>query len=130
MEASVDRENIITSWLFWHFYEMPKFLLLVWGNYISFGSDFFSIPILIKTFLSPWRKYKWRYPKGFYVGEFFSTLISNVFSRIIGAIFRFVLIILGGLAQIFIFAIGSIIFLLWILIPLILVMLILFLFNL
>ena len=130
MEKTLKRENMVISWLMWHFYEVPMFLISVWGNYISFVSDFFSIPILIKTFISPWRRYKWRYPKGFNVGEFFSTLISNIFSRIIGAIFRFVLIILGGLAQIFTLTIGSTIFLLWVLIPFILIILISLLFSL
>ncbi|MCX6718596.1 MAG: hypothetical protein NTY81_03305 [Candidatus Staskawiczbacteria bacterium] len=115
------RQNIISLWFFWHFYEMPKFLLAVWKNYIMFALDYFSLPLLLKSFFAPWRKYRWNYPKGFDVGEFFSTLISNIFSRIIGAIMRIVLIIAGILFQIFVVLAGLIIFLLWILIPFIII---------
>lgn len=121
METSVKQSNIIVSWFRWHFYETSKFLLLVWKNYILFCSDFFSIFLLLKTFFYPWRRYKWRYPKGFRVGEFFETLISNTFSRIFGAIFRSFLIISGILAQIFIFMAGITIILFWILIPFIII---------
>src|SRR3989338_1873872 len=125
-EASEGKENIVTAWFFWHFYEMPQFLLLMWKNYIWFGANFFSIPLLLKTFFSPWRRYAWRYPKGFDPGEFFSTLISNVFSRLVGAIVRSFLVIVGIIVQIFILVAGGVVFLLWILIPLILVLLISF----
>lgn len=122
------RENIIVEWVFWHFYQMPKFLFLAWGNFIWFGAGFFSVPLLLKTFFSPWRRYKWRYPKGFDLGEFFSTLISNIFSRVIGVFIRLVLIFLGIIAQIFILLAGGIIFLLWLFLPFIFTILIYFVF--
>ena len=115
------KQNIITLWFFWHFYEMPKFLLEVWKNYILFISNLFSLPFLLKSLFAPWRKYRWNYPKGFDIGEFFSTLISNIFSRILGAIMRIVLIIIGIPFQIFVIFAGLIIFLLWMLIPFIII---------
>src|SRR3989344_6523030 len=98
MEYS-EEQNIITSWFVWHFCEMPKFLFSAWKNYILFGINSFSIPLLFKTLFSPWRKYKWRYPKIFDIKEFFSTLISNIFSRFLGAICRVILIIAGLVFQ-------------------------------
>lgn len=116
MEIS-ERENILVTWFMWQFYEMPKFLFSVWRNYLFFGLDYFSIPLLLKTLFSPWRKYNWVYPKNFDVKEFFNTLISNIFSRVLGAMCRVVLIIVGVVAQIFIFAAGIIAIILWLLIP-------------
>jgi len=115
------KQNIFSLWFFWHFYEMPKFLLGVWKNYILFALNYFSLPILLKSLFAPWRRYKWNYPKGFDVGEFFSTLVSNAFSRILGALMRIVLIIVGIIFQIFVVFAGLIIFLLWILIPFIII---------
>lgn len=110
-------ENIIFEWFLWQFYETPKFLLEVWKNYLLFASNFFSFSFLVKTLFSPWRKYNWVYPKRFDLAEFFNTLISNIFSRILGAIMRLVLIIMGGLLQIFVFLAGLAIFIFWILVP-------------
>ncbi len=113
------KQNIFTVWLFWHFYEMPKFLLGVWKNYILFALNYFSLSLLLKSLFAPWRRYKWHYPKGFDVGEFLSTIISNTFSRLMGALMRIILIIVGVLFQIFVVFAGLIIFILWILVPLI-----------
>lgn len=112
-----NRENILVLWFFWQFYEMPKFLLGVWKNYIFFALNYFSLPILLKSLFSPWRKYRWNYPKWFNIGEFFSTLISNMFSRLLGALMRVVLIVIGILFQIFVIFAGLIIFLAWVLVP-------------
>jgi len=112
-----NKQNIFTVWLLWHFYEMPKFLLLVWKNYILFALNYFSLTALLKSLFSPWRKYSWMYPKGFNVVEFFNTLVSNTVSRFLGAIMRIVLIAFGIVFQIFVIFAGLIIFLLWILIP-------------
>ncbi len=120
MEIS-KKENIIVMWLLWQFYEMPKFLFSVWRNFLLFGLDYFSIPLLFKTLFSPWRKYNWVYPKSFDIKEFFNTFISNTFSRILGAMCRTVLIIVGAVAQIFIFAAGIIVIILWMLIPFIII---------
>jgi len=111
------KENIIISWLSWHFYETPKFLLQVWENFISFGSNFFSIPLLLKTFFSPWHRYNWRYPQGFDVGGYFEVFISNLFSRLIGALCRIVLIIIGISFQIFILIAGAVMIFGWFFLP-------------
>jgi len=116
-----NKKNIFSLWFYWHFYEMPKFLLGVWKNYILFALNYFSLPILLKSFFAPWRRYKWNYPKSFDVGEFISTAISNGFSRFLGALIRIFLIIFGLVFQIFVIFAGLLIFLLWILLPFIII---------
>ena len=123
-----NRQNIFSMWFVWHFYEMPKFLIGVWKNYILFASNYFSLPIILKSLFAPWRRYRWNYPKVIDVGEFFNTLISNTFSRILGAIMRTVLIIAGIIFQIFVILAGLIIFVLWILVPFIIIVGFLFVF--
>lgn len=120
MEVS-QKENIFITWFLWQFYQMPKFLFRVWNNYFIFATNFFSLPLLLKTFFSPWRKYKWRYPKGFDAVEFFNTLVSNTFSRILGAFMRVVLIIMGICLQIFVAIGGLVIFIAWLLVPFIII---------
>jgi len=119
-------QNIFTVWFVWQFYEMPKFLLHVWNNYMMFASNFFSFKLLLKTFFSPWRRYKWRYPKSFDIVEFFNALISNTFSRILGAFMRIILIVVGALFQVLVALAGLIIFVCWFLVPIIIIAGILF----
>ncbi len=116
------RNNIFSTWLKWHFIEMPKFLLDVWQNYILFVSHYFSLPILLKSLFAPWRKYIWNYPKGFDPKEFFSTLASNIISRLLGFFVRSILVILGIIAQICVIFIGAAVFLFWVLLPLIIIL--------
>ena len=115
-------QNILLLWLNWHFYEMPKFLFGVWTNYVSFALNYFSLPILIKSIFSPWRRYRWVYPKSFDIAEFFNTLISNIFSRFLGALMRIVLIVVGVIFQLFVILAGIIILLFWVLIPFFIIM--------
>lgn len=118
--------NILIEWIAWHFYETPKFLFSVWKNYILFALNYFSILILIKSLFSPWRKYTWKYPKIVEFREFLNTLISNFFSRLLGAIMRVFLIIAGILSQVLIVFAGLIVFVLWFLVPIIVLVGILF----
>jgi len=116
MEYS-QKENIFVEWFFWQFYEMPKFLFTVWNNYLNFAGNLFSVKLLLKTLFSPWRKYIWRYPKGFDITEMASTFVSNIFSRVIGAMLRVVLIIFGIVLQVVVGFVGLIALVLWVLLP-------------
>lgn len=121
MEEVVRKENVIIKWLLWHYFEMPKFLTSVWKNYILFATNYFSLTLLLKTFIDPWRRNLWKYPKGFDLGGIFSTFVSNVFSRILGSMLRIVLIITGALFQILVLVVGLLVILVWILIPFIII---------
>ncbi len=116
MEAT-RQQNIFVAWFFWYFYEMPKFLLEVWKNYIIFAVNYFSFLALLKSFFSPWRRYRWMYPKNFDIVEFFNALISNTFSRVLGAMMRAVLIVFGLILQVFVIVVGLVVILLWAIAP-------------
>ena len=122
-------DSIIAIWSYWHFYEASKFLLRVWKNFILFSINFFSIPLLLKTLFYPWRRYKWGYPRGFDIGKYLETITSNLFSRLMGAICRIFLIIIGTIFQIFVVAAGVVLFVGWLLLPILLLAALLFSLN-
>jgi len=114
-------QNIVLQYLSWHFLEAPKNILAAWKNFLKFGLNYFSVPLLIRTLLSPWHKYYWSYPRGFYPGKYLEVFISNLISRVIGAISRIFLIIFGVLAEIFIVFAGIIILFGWLILPALLI---------
>lgn len=117
MEEVVRKQNIFFQWIFWHFFDMPRNILVIWRDFLKFYLDYFSIPLLIKTFFSHWRKYKWSYGRGFDPGRYLEAFISNLISRTIGAFLRSFLILIGILTEIFIIFMGAMVFLLWIILP-------------
>lgn len=120
MEAS-KKQNIISAWLGWRFYQTPRFLLSAWKNYLDFMLDYFSIPLLLATLLAPWRHYRWNYPKGFDVGGYFSAFISNTFSRFLGMWCRLILIVFGIIAEALVLVVGLFMIMFWIFLPLIII---------
>ncbi len=110
--------NILSQWLIWQFLEAPKEILKAWKNFLLFNLNYFSIVLLLKTFFSPWRRYKWTIQeRGFDIVRFFESFFSNLIFRILGAAVRTVLIFFGLLAQIFIIFVGATIFVGWLLLP-------------
>lgn len=114
-------QNLFFQWLAWQFFDMPKNILKGWKNFLKFNLNYFSIPLLFKTLFSPWRKYFWLYPRGFDLGKYLEVFLSNLISRILGAILRIFLIIIGILVEIFIIFIGIIVFLVWLILPILLI---------
>ena len=113
--------NIFFQWLSWQFFEMPQNLLRTWRNFLLFNLNYFSVPLLVRTFFSHWRRYKWSYGKGFDFAKYIEVFFSNFISRVIGAILRTFLIIIGIIIEIFIIFIGAFVFLAWLILPMLLI---------
>ena len=122
MKYSFGIHNIFLEWFWWQFFEVPKFILGAWKNFLKFGLNYFSTPLLLKTLFSPWRRYKYSYPRGFDFWLYFETAFSNLIFRTLGLIFRSFLIVVGVFFELFIFIAGLIIFLGWFLLPLFLLL--------
>jgi len=113
--------NILFQALSWHFYDAPKEILKAWKSFLYFSSNYFSVPVLLRTFLSPWRKYGDSYGSPVEVWKNLEVFVFNTMSRIIGALLRTIFIILGAFFIIFAFIVGLVVFVVWIVLPLILI---------
>lgn len=113
--------KIELQYLSWHYSDQAKLILRAWRNFLRFNLNYFSIPLLLKTLFSHWRKYQWSYGRGFDAGRYLEAFLSNLISRILGATIRVFLIIAGILIEIFIILAGIIIFIGWLILPALLI---------
>jgi len=111
------QQNIVFQYLIWHFFDMPKNILRAWRDYLRFNLNYFSVPLLLRTFFSPWRKYQVSYGKGFDIGRYAEAFFSNLIFRIFGAIIRAFLIVIGVIAEIVIILGGAVAFFAWLVFP-------------
>lgn len=117
---------VFLQYLSWHFFDVPKKILKAFKNILLFNLEYFSIFLLLKTFFSHWRRYSFAYPRGFDIRAYTGVFFSNLISRILGAVVRTFLIVLGILVEILILLLGGIVFLGWFFFPFILVLLLYF----
>lgn len=122
IEASPKR-NLIFKFLAWHFFEIPKKILIGFGNFLAFNLNYFSIGLLIKTLFSHWRRYKESYGRGFDPKKYFFVFMGNMISRVLGAIVRIIVIAIGLAFEALILVSGIVSFIVWIVLPLALVIL-------
>lgn len=113
--------NIFFEIVVWHFFDVPKSILTAWNNFLLFNLNYFSIPLLLRTYFSHWRRYSYSYEKVFEFWKNIEIFVFNMMSRIIGAILRTFFIVIGALVEIIIIIIGSIILLTWLVLPFLLI---------
>ena len=112
--------NIFFLYLQWHFIDRPKSILKGWGNCLKFNLNYWSVPVLLKTFFSPWRRYRYSYGKGFDLKRWVEAFSFNMISRTIGAIMRSFLVVAGLATEIIVLLAGVAVFLSWLALPVLL----------
>ena len=105
----------------WHYLQAPKEILKAWLNILKFNWYFFSIWLLVKTLLRPWKGDKVKRGRGFDPKELAQVLFMNLLSRMIGMMLRIIVICLGLFLQIILFILGPVFLLFWLMLPIIIV---------
>jgi len=113
--------NIFFEALIWQFFDAPKAILIGWKNFLLFNLNYFSIPLLLRTYFSHWHRYSYSYERVFEFWKNIEVFVFNMMSRIIGAILRTFFIIIGATVEVAIVIIGLIILLIWLVLPFILI---------
>jgi len=116
----IARKLLFPIFLHWYLFEEPKKIIKIWTNFLRFGMEFFSIPLLLKTLFSYWRGYQWKYTgRGLDIPKMLEIKFSNFISRILGAIIRLVIILFGFFFEGLVFILGPIILTFWFAFPII-----------
>jgi len=108
---------LIPEYLMWHYTAALRLCLNIITNFIWFAYHFFSVPILLKSFFSPLKKIDETYRSSFRHTLPFETIIEDLISRIVGLIFRALVIFFGVSLCAVIALVGVVIFTAWVLLP-------------
>jgi len=111
------RKNVFAYLIQWYLFKSPREILRGWGNVLWFNLEYFSVLLLLRTLFAPWRHTTWSPGRGFNIGKWVEALIGNAISRLLGAIIRTVLIVIGLLTEIALVVVGPFVFLAWFLLP-------------
>lgn len=107
---------LIISFFCWWYLEGWKYLLDKFKAIISSLTYVFSIPIIIKTLFSPWKRITHSYSGKIAID--IRILFDNLFSRWIGMNIRIIFLITYALLSILLFAFLILSLLLWPILPL------------
>lgn len=108
---------VIHHYLWWHYGQAFGQIRHLTKNFLWFTVHFFSLPQLFRSLLSPWRRITTERGQRFNLEDIAGYLIINIISRIIGAILRTIVILLG-LLVLMTLLLGTItLYLAWILAP-------------
>jgi len=123
--VSVARRNVVLSYVYWHFMEVPVGILKGWEAFLAFGLHYFSVRLLTKTLFSPFRRYlSVKKVPGFDAWELFQSLIFNGFSRCIGFVIRLCIVVVGLIFELVILFAGALMFFIWFILPILAVIMV------
>jgi len=114
----------------WHYGRGLKDLFRNISIGVSFVFSWFSVSELTQTLFAPWRRLGEEYQKGFHPEEFFSALLINTIMRIVGFVFRLIVIAAGLIATGLAIAASLVIAFVWIFYPFVLAFLLVLFFRL
>ncbi len=118
------RKPIILQFWKWYYTRAVKGLINIWKNFIIFVQEYYSIPLLLRTLFSPWKRDVTRKPRGLDIKKLFEALAFNAISRTIGFLVRSVTIIFGLICLLGVIVLGFIALIVWLILPFVLIFLI------
>lgn len=109
--------TVIHHYLLWHFSRAFLEIFHVWLNFLWFVIHFFSIPQLLKTWFSPWKRITVERGQAWNLEDLAGYIIVNFLSRVIGAIMRTIVITMGVSATLCTVIAGFLIYTFWVIAP-------------
>lgn len=118
--------QLLIYYAVWHYSRALHDYFALWENAFRTIVHFFSIPLLIKTFFSPFHRLREMPPKGFHPGDFIAAQTVTLIMRIVGILLRATLIICGMGSLIVVALAGMVLFIGWLLLPVLITALFIF----
>lgn len=107
----------MNDYLIWHYQKIWKKLLIIESNLFLFPVFYFSIPLHLKTLISPWRRQIVAKKRGFRIDDVIGVISFNLTSRTLGLIIRTIVICYGLVLSVILPLIFLPVLIIWPLIP-------------
>lgn len=117
---------VFPGYFAWHYTNAFKNIWHVWMNIMWFINRIFSIPLLIRTLFAPWHRMTEEAKGGFDLEDWAERTVVNIMSRVVGALVRIPIIILGVVSLVTAFLTGLLFYVFWVFAPVIVVLLFMF----
>lgn len=115
---------VVSHYFLWHYSIALVRFTSIYRDLVFFVADFFSLPILLKSFLAPWRRLSEPYPEDkFNISEILAVFVVNSLMRLVGIIMRAFIIVIGLVALVVIIILYPVLLVLWLALPLAIVIL-------
>ena len=108
---------VLPAYLTWHYSQSLADYLRLWARSAWFVTHVFSMPLLLATLFSPWRRLSEHYPRRLDLAEWGEALIVNLLMRLVGFVVRVFVLVFGVLTLVFVLMVGAIGFLVWLTAP-------------
>lgn len=108
---------LVKDYFIWHYTTAIKELIHIWKNFLWFTIHLFSIPQLLKTWISPWKRVREEQTRTWNLEGFIGRVLIGLLSRIIGFFVRTVFIVVGGVFLSITILTGLSLFISWFLLP-------------
>ena len=113
--------SVAHQYLLWHYTRAFGEIFHVWLNFIWFVIHFFSLPQMVGSWFSPWKRMVEGRGRKWNLEDLAAFVIVGLISRIIGAILR-TLVIIVGIICLFITIVGGVgVFVFWVGAPFIII---------
>ena len=109
--------SIVQHYFLWHYSRALKDVFHVWLNLLWFILHFFSIPQLLRSWASPWKRITTERGEKWNFEDLAGYLLIGLISRLIGFVIRTVVIVAGLLATLVVVLLGFMTYLFWITAP-------------
>ena len=106
----------------WHYMRAPALFVGVWKNLLWYLGHLFSVNTLWHSLFAPWHRIVASRTRKWDLEDWASAALANFISRLIGAIMRLTLILIGRTLQLLWIGFGLMFYLSWFVLPLLLVL--------
>jgi len=109
--------SIISDYFVWHYTKAWFLMWGVWRNFLWFVIHFFSLPQLMRSWFAPFKRITEERGERFNLEDLAGFVIIGLLSRLVGAIIRTVIIALGVVTLMLTVVGGFVTYLVWALVP-------------